>query len=235
MSQKVDNDGNIIGAYTAKDLDSFWPEQKPKSRKTDRQRVLHYEPIWTITEMQVKLGVRAKIPKPIGPLMTQLAKQISTPTGGESRSMALEKDMEIVAAASDKPNKTPQNPEEPTGNKSETLEDVLGAEGAQFVDDLVAEHHEVSLGSPTTPQQHSRSHPPAEGPPRDRKPPAEIFTRDFYRSLPLTQSRPQAISHNPPTTQRSSSTSDFSRPDGRRREGMPSTPLSQYPILIHDS
>jgi hypothetical protein len=220
MSLRIDNDGNHHGAYTADDLNDFLPDQKPRSRKIGQQRVLHYQPIWSITEMQVKLGVRAKIPNPIGALTIELAQQISPAVGGESRSRALEKDIEIVAAATVQPRKTRERPDEATEDSNETLDDVFGADGAMLVDDLVAQHHQILLGSPTSPHQRPRPSPSAEEHPRHRQPAPSMFSGHRLQSKqPLSQSRPQGISHNPPTVHRSSSSSDFSRPDGRRREG----------------
>ena len=93
MSQKLDADGNLVGPFTEEDL----------GRKSRRYRMLEYEDPWYITEMQVKVHVRPLIPDHEGPLTMQLAKERPLGThekvnSGESRSRALERDIEIGEA-----------------------------------------------------------------------------------------------------------------------------------------
>jgi hypothetical protein len=104
MSVKLDAHSNVIGSYEPKDLSWFyWPPKKRsgQSKPRERFRLLTYELVWNITEMQVKTFVRAIIPHPTGPLTMQLAKE--RPLGpqefayGESRSQALVKDIQVSA------------------------------------------------------------------------------------------------------------------------------------------
>ena len=103
MSQKIDPNGRLLGAYGKDDLETFWyPERPRKGKRREHLRRLNYDPVWDITEMQVKLHVRPIFPSPVGPLTTQLAKirpleacdKLYT---GESRSKALKRDIEISA------------------------------------------------------------------------------------------------------------------------------------------
>lgn len=105
MSQKVDSSGNMLGPYHEENLGCLpdSPFESKTRRRSDRlkQRVLHYNLIWDITEMQVKLHVQALIPDSEGPLMTQLAKerlldQDEKEVATESRSMALDKDIMLT-------------------------------------------------------------------------------------------------------------------------------------------
>ncbi|PMD33385.1 hypothetical protein L207DRAFT_535414 [Hyaloscypha variabilis F] len=102
MSQKLDAQGNIVGPYERDDLRTFWsPEKKTKGRRRKKFRDLCYNLIWEITEMQVKVYVQALFPNQVGPALFQLAKEQALGPGektvtGESRSKALEKDIEIA-------------------------------------------------------------------------------------------------------------------------------------------
>lgn len=105
MSQKADSNGNLVGSYGIEDLKETWfPEDKKKHKRRDRLRRLDYELLWDITEMQVKVHVRALFPGQKDPRPTQLAKEHRIAEHekvfiGESRSKALIRDIEIVAAA----------------------------------------------------------------------------------------------------------------------------------------
>jgi hypothetical protein len=110
MSQKVDSGGNVLGPYCEDDLACLMDSpikmkgRKGKERKETlqhKQRVLHYDLIWEITEMQVKLLVQAIFPNQTGRLFSQLAKErvldIDEKTvAKESRSTALEKDIQLT-------------------------------------------------------------------------------------------------------------------------------------------
>ena len=108
MSQKVGLGGNVVGPYCEDDLACLIDSPvKTKSRKRksrpqqDKQRVLHYNLIWDITEMQVKIHVQALFPNQNGPLFSQLAKERALDTdekmvAKESRSTALEKDIQLT-------------------------------------------------------------------------------------------------------------------------------------------
>jgi hypothetical protein len=105
MSVKLDTDGNPIGSYEIHELETvMWPPEKKKNKRRLKLRKLEYDLIWDITEMQVKIHVRPVFPNPTGPLTMQLAKERPIPndeiTGGESRSYALVRDIEISTAAS---------------------------------------------------------------------------------------------------------------------------------------
>ena len=105
MSQKIDTTGNLLGAYQKEDLDTFmYPEGFRKGKRRRKLRKLDYDLVWDITEMQVKVHVRAVFPNPSGPLTTQLAKERPIQSNellftGESRSKGLERDIEISKRA----------------------------------------------------------------------------------------------------------------------------------------
>jgi len=113
MSQKLDATGNHLGPYDIEDLESFmFPEEFRKGRRRLRLRRLHYELVWNITEMQVKVEVRPLFPNPPGPLTTQLAKERPFEAheksyAGESRSKALDRDIEISKSAISRPREAP--------------------------------------------------------------------------------------------------------------------------------
>lgn len=109
MSQKIDANGTLLGSYTKDELQPYWwPEKYREGRRRRRLKMLDYDFIWNITEMQVKVHIRPIFPNPPGPLTTQLAKEChfeshETIHAGESRSKALEKDIVISRAAPSKP------------------------------------------------------------------------------------------------------------------------------------
>ena len=148
MSQKIDATGNPLGAYEREDLETFWfPEEYKKGRRRLRLRILHYDLVWDITEMQVKVHVRAVFPNPTGALTTQLAKERpfeahETIYTGESRSRALERDIEISRAAISKPGEDAETPRE-EDEMQEGLTDHL---------DLAGQHHHQQQGTIEVPQ-----------------------------------------------------------------------------------
>jgi hypothetical protein len=107
MSQRLDAQGNIVGPYERDDLRTFWyPKKKIKGHRRKKLRDLHYNLIWEITEMQVKVYVQAIFPNQVGSPLSQLAKeQALAPDDktvtGESRSKALDKDIEITNGANE--------------------------------------------------------------------------------------------------------------------------------------
>ena len=148
MSQKIDTTGTLLGAYEKKDLEVFmFPEVFKKGKRRRKIRKLDYDLVWDITEMQVKVHVRAVFPNPSGPLITQLAKERPIQSNellftGESRSKGLERDIEISRRAkftpaldhSDSPllsveNSTPGSPTD------------FGAP-AHLVDDQIRQEHQ---------------------------------------------------------------------------------------------
>jgi hypothetical protein len=76
MSQKIDTDGNSIGAYEPNDLRDYWAKSKGRNFPRERVHRLDYNLIWHITEMQVKLHVQGIFPKQVGPALSQLAKEL---------------------------------------------------------------------------------------------------------------------------------------------------------------
>ena len=105
MSQKLDAQGNIVGPYQRDDLQTLWfPEKKDKDHRRKKFRDLYYDLIWEITEMQVKVYVQAVFPNQVGSPLSQLAKEQALAPDektvtGESRSKALNKDIEIANGA----------------------------------------------------------------------------------------------------------------------------------------
>jgi DNA polymerase/3'-5' exonuclease PolX len=106
MSERLDRNGTLLGPFRLADIPIEGRKRQSRIRK------LYYEPVWKITEMQVKLYVKALFPDPPGQLTIQRAKQHPVNSsdketdlsdeemeliGGESRSKALEKDIEITA------------------------------------------------------------------------------------------------------------------------------------------
>jgi hypothetical protein len=105
MSQKIDSTGILLGPYGLEDLETYmFPEVKMKGKRRERFRRLDYELVWDITEMQVKVHVRALFRNQTGPRTTQLAKERrlegERAPAGESRSKALIRDIEISTTAS---------------------------------------------------------------------------------------------------------------------------------------
>ncbi len=101
MSQKLDAQRNIVGPYERDSLETLMiPKKKIKGRRRRKFRKLNYNLIWEITEMQVKVYVHAIFPNQVGPPLSQIAKEETlgpdeTAITGESRSKALDKDIEI--------------------------------------------------------------------------------------------------------------------------------------------
>jgi len=110
MSQKLDAQGNIVGPYKRDDLRTFWfPKKKLRDHRRKRLREFHYDLIWEITEMQVKVYVQGIFQNQVGSPLSQLAKEQALgpdekTVTGESRSKALDKDIEISNGANEEHN-----------------------------------------------------------------------------------------------------------------------------------
>ena len=146
MSQKLDANGNVVDPYTVKEVgeEVYVTRKRAKGKKRDKFRRLHYDPVWNITEMQVKLSVKALIHNSIGGQpTTQLAHQLSLTkedkaVKGESRSKALEKDIEISRSTAKK-----EIDEEARENGEESmLLDVFGPAGTGLVNSLRDQYQE---------------------------------------------------------------------------------------------
>jgi len=146
MSRKLDADGNVVGPYTVKEVgeEVYVTRKRAKGKKRDKFRRLHYDPVWNITEMQVKLSVKALIHNSIGGQpTTQLAHQLSLTKDdmavkGESRSKALEKDIEISRSAGKQ-----ETEKEARENREESmLLDVFGPAGTGLVNSLRDQYQE---------------------------------------------------------------------------------------------
>ena len=129
MSQKFDASGTLLGAYGRDDLEACWfPELYRKGKRRVKLRRLDYDLVWDITEMQVKIHIRAVPQNTSGPLTTQLAKERRFEAHeklytGESRSRGLKRDIEISHSARSMHNpKTPQVPM--MDNATEILTDL---------------------------------------------------------------------------------------------------------------
>jgi hypothetical protein len=153
MSQKIDSTGNLVGPYEIEDLETYiLPEVKRKGKRRAKFRMLPYDLVWDITEMQVKVHVRALFPDQIGPRTTQLAKERrldehERTLTGESRSKALIKDIEITAttglgAGADSLD-APENE-----RRRELSFDAGGPARLQQSEDLAREHHQTGPTEP---------------------------------------------------------------------------------------
>lgn len=205
MSQKLDANGNPLGAYEKEELETFWyPEEYKKGRRRVRLRILNYELIWNITEMQVKVYIRALFPNPPGPLTTQLAKERAfeadeTAYTGESRSRALERDIEISRAAISRPREEEPLPQ----GESDVqwgLTDLPEHARANLVDEPAGQDQSQQQSSTERPQTTSSARIILHLGPRN--------TNDSVNG---------SASKLPNLPQQSSS--DSPKPDGRRRDG----------------
>jgi hypothetical protein len=111
MSQKIDENGQFVGRYYKEDLETVSWETvvKRKRKRSTKLRKLHYELLWHITEMQVKVYVQALFSKQVGLPVFQLANERRLDGNekiflGESRSKALVADIEITAAPENEEN-----------------------------------------------------------------------------------------------------------------------------------
>jgi hypothetical protein len=105
--------------------------------------------------MQVKVYIKALFPNPPGPLTTQLAKEHpfeahETAYTGESRSKALERDIEISRAAISGSRKEASSPREEAGVQ-EGLTDP-GHASTHLIDDPTRQHQQQQQGSTERPQ-----------------------------------------------------------------------------------
>lgn len=234
MSQKRDALGNIVGPYETNDLRAFWfPEKTKKDHRRKRLRDLHYDLIWEITEMQVKVYVQAIFPSQVGPPLSQLAKEQALgpdekTVTGESRSKALDKDIEIANGGNEEAeddNDEDASEEERHDAPNETRIQA----GSQQSSGLAREHEqqvevELSSRNSRTHQQMSRAEGQTQVRPHGMMA-AEVQQpiQSQMNSAPSGILRQSATSQGLPqdNTQRSAaaSSSNNSRTDGRRRDG----------------
>jgi len=114
MAEKKDSEGRSLGPYRKEDLDIYYyPQKKRKgTRRVKLGRLLEFEPIFQINEMQLKIFIKPKFPRPVGPQTMQLAEQLASLedmytrsaahatisiTGNESVSVGLKEDVKITA------------------------------------------------------------------------------------------------------------------------------------------
>ena len=132
MSQKLDAQGKIVGPYERDDLRTVWsPEKKVKHHRRLKLRKLDYDLVWEITEMQVKVYVRALFPRQVGPRLSQLAKEQALgpderTVTGESRSKGLNKDIEITYGANDEELDDDEDPTVSEGERHDIPSETLG-------------------------------------------------------------------------------------------------------------
>ncbi|KAF8851408.1 hypothetical protein BDZ45DRAFT_150850 [Acephala macrosclerotiorum] len=238
MSVKLDAHSNIIGSYETDDLSWFmWPEEKKKHKRRVKRRLLSYELVWNITEMQVKTFVRAIFPNPTGPLTMQLAEE--QPLGpqeliyGESQSQALVKDIQVSAREAAhavpvaRPRQLTENgrTREQTVEQDQRLDDILSSSGRRLVNNLANEYQQpraevaqmtdhVQTARPVAQMTSDRQIPP---PARTTEPipgPSRSAPRDGPGRLGETTEIMPWSPLQPPQT-----SSSNLKTDGRRRDG----------------
>jgi hypothetical protein len=239
MSQKLDAEGNIVGPYDRDDLRAFiFPEKKVKGHRRQKLRDLHYDLIWEITEMQVKVYVRAIFLNQVGSPLFQLAKEEALgpdekTVTGESRSKALDKDIEISNGANEEhgdddedasederrdiPSKTRAldgsqqvnvHPRQHTQSEEETSSSNFGAHHLSQVDNSRATYGQEQ-GRATTHRTIPNEFQEQIRPSWDSAP------SGILRQSATSQGLPR---HNTQLSAGASSSSN-SRTDGRRRDG----------------
>ena len=132
MSRKRDTDGNLAGSFDIDDVEIvFMPNLVRKGRRRQRRRRLEYEPVWNITETQIKLGIRPIFPTQIGEPTIQLARQSCENSKKVSEGLvSLEtKSNELIEISDDEEPAVP----------AESVEDILGESGARLVEALAME------------------------------------------------------------------------------------------------
>ncbi len=148
MSQKISPAGVLLGSYGRDDLETYmFPEVKRKGKRRERLRKLDYELVWEITEMQVKVHVRAHFPNQIGPITTQLAKERrleehERTLTGESRSKALIRDIDITTTAGGGPRADGVNALDDDRRRG-LLVDNSGPSGLQQRDGVAREYQQI--------------------------------------------------------------------------------------------
>lgn len=115
MSQKLNENNEVVGPFKETDMEVYYhddnesveSDESDQNEETEKRYKLFYKLIWNITEMQVKPSIMAQFPGVAIPTI-QLAQQKEqvtiraheTKLSGESRSKALNDDIEITAATS---------------------------------------------------------------------------------------------------------------------------------------
>lgn len=80
MAKKLDSEGRSLGSYQKEDLDDyFFPAKKRKGKRREKRgKLLAFEPIFHISEMQLKIFIKPIFKKPKGPQTMQLAEQLAS-------------------------------------------------------------------------------------------------------------------------------------------------------------
>jgi len=223
MSQRIDTTGTLLGPYGKEDLEVFWfPETYRKGKRRKKLMRLDYDLVWDITEMQVKLHIRAVPLNSSGPLITQLAKERHFGASeklytGESRSKGLKQDIEISNSATSVLHPEPSLFQEVEG-RPEASNNFDGPSNNQPVSDQVTQprHQEDQQG----PVKHTFTTPStATGKPQEIDSAGQVshlqsLNHDIQFSLPASQ---ELIALFPRSMQ--ASASHNSKMDGRRRAG----------------
>ena len=241
MSQKLDAQGNIVGPYGRDDLQTFWsPEKKVKDRRRKKLRDLHYDLIWEITEMQVKVYVQATFPNQVGSPLSQLAKEQALGPDektitGESRSKALDKDIEITNCAAEEHGHDDDDEEASEDERRDIPRKICAPVGSQLINGHPRQHQQPgaepsslnsgahqqrSLGGEshvaTGQEGQAKAHQTI---PNEAQEPVQTRL-DSGSSGILRQSEiSQGLSQDTTETLAGSSSSNNSRTDGRRRDG----------------
>ncbi|KAH7410655.1 hypothetical protein BKA64DRAFT_359215 [Cadophora sp. MPI-SDFR-AT-0126] len=218
MSEKLSAAGDFLGSYSIKDLEykCFRPPGRKTLKGSKYHRILHYNLVWDITEMQVKTYVKANFPKAVGPRTMQLAKQRSIAAdeihAGESRSLGLQRDIMITEGIEEIPS-VPDGRHDADGMDAGPIDRRAGRDREPSLDDL-----DDLLGGRSLIEELARAHPHQHRETSSNDSPGtQLRTRSLNRS---------AIEDNTPNNQwrmaqgsNSSSMAGSSKQDGRRREG----------------
>lgn len=221
MSERLSPTGDFLGSYSIKDLEyrCFKPPGQKSAKGSKYLRILHYNLVWDITEMQVKTHVKADFPNAVGPPTMQLCKQKPIAAGerrtGESRSIGLERDIMITEGDEEMPqiHEGSQGVDDvraipearPPGRGREAsldLDEFLG--GRSLIEDLARAHPHQRRESP----EYNRQRPQL----RNRSSNRYIVDDGIPIGTPPNQLRMVQLSS-------SSSFAGTSKQDGRRREG----------------
>lgn len=163
MSQKVDSRGNVLGPYCEADLGCIM-SSRGKRPPQDRQRVLYYDLIWDITEMQVKIYVQAQFPNLVGPLTSQLAiekvfDQDEKTAATESRSTALEKDIQLTHNGLLEEHEGPLRDKDISDETNRPLNGMLGAGEFQQIGNALVTEPPRDEGMPQQAMELDQEHP----------------------------------------------------------------------------